>query len=186
MVIENATVWVCVFLVVSIFFPAFLRNFGDQKSYYEKYSASISFAPPSWLFGPMWFVLYVLISASEILHIMSVSITLVAVDAYYISIVALFMASVFFGHFWVKVFFQVHNAGFAVVVAFITFATALSVLIMYAMVGLWTSFALYFPYTIWLLLALFLNYNWLRTEEYAQKNMPKLRKAAKITRFTQH
>ena len=60
--LKDYRLWVCIIGIVALGFLSGILS-GNPGKYY--YSLQLpAFAPPSWIFGPMWTILYILIGIS--------------------------------------------------------------------------------------------------------------------------
>lgn len=112
-----------------------------------------SFSPPNWVFGPVWFTLYVLMGVSVYLIWQKAGKSGVAKKA-----VRLFWIHLFFNATWSIAFFGMQNIalGFANILIIIAFIVAL-------MVKFWKidkrATYLLVPYLAWVSFATVLNYS---------------------------
>ena len=108
-----------------------------------------SFNPPSWVFGPVWTTLYIL---------MSIAIWRIWIKYYDNKILNLYFFHLFFNMIWSIIFFGFHQIGLALLDLFIILIfIALLMKIYYSMDKI--SFCLMVPYFLWSGYALVLNYN---------------------------
>ena len=108
-----------------------------------------SFNPPSWVFGPVWTILYIL---------MSVAIWRIWIKYYDNKILNLYFFHLFFNTIWSVIFFGFHQIGLAlldlvIILIFIVFLMK----IYYSKDKI--SFYLMVPYFLWSSYALVLNFN---------------------------
>jgi tryptophan-rich sensory protein len=107
--------------------------------------------PPSWLFGPVWTTLYILMGISFFLIIKDRS--LVSVK----SAVIIFVLQLIFNALWSTVFFGAKNIGGALgVIGLLWVLIIVNILIFYRLNK--NSGILLAPYLLWVSFASFLNY----------------------------
>ena len=108
-----------------------------------------SFNPPSWVFGPVWTVLYIL---------MSVAIWRIWINYYDNKILNLYLLHLFFNMIWSIIFFGFHEIGLALLdLVLILIFIVLLMKIYYLKDKI--SFSLMVPYFLWSSYALVLNFN---------------------------
>ncbi len=108
-----------------------------------------SFNPPSWVFGPVWTVLYIL---------MSVAIWRIWINYYDNKILNLYFFHLFFNMIWSIIFFGFHQIGLALLdLVLILIFIVLLMKIYYLKDKI--SFSLMIPYFLWSGYALVLNFN---------------------------
>ena len=108
-----------------------------------------SFNPPSWVFGPVWTVLYIL---------MSVAIWRIWINYYDNKILNLYFLHLFFNTIWSVIFFGFHQIGLALLdLVLIIIFIVLLMKIYYLKDKI--SFSLMIPYFLWSGYALVLNFN---------------------------
>tara|TARA_Y100000591_G_scaffold298707_1_gene290706 strand:+ start:25 stop:489 length:465 start_codon:yes stop_codon:yes gene_type:complete len=108
-----------------------------------------SFNPPSWVFGPVWTTLYIL---------MSVAIWRIWINYYDSTILKLYFFHLFFNMIWSVIFFGFHQIGLALLdLIIIIFFIILLMKIYYLKDKV--SFTLMVPYFLWSSYALILNFS---------------------------
>ena len=108
-----------------------------------------SFNPPSWVFGPVWTTLYIL---------MSVAIWRIWINYYDCTILKLYFFHLFFNMIWSVIFFGFHQIGLALLdLIIIIFFILLLMKIYYLKDKI--SFTLMVPYFLWSSYALILNFS---------------------------
>ena len=137
-------------LIVLITFSASAIG-GVVTSIYKEpwYSEVIqpSFSPPSWVFGPVWTTLYLMMSMSIWLHWISIKKKKVLI---------IYFIHIFFNGLWSIIFFGFHNIMIALLnLLVILFFIIWLMTIYYKSSKL--SFLLMFPYLLWSCYALLLN-----------------------------
>ena len=108
-----------------------------------------SFNPPSWVFGPVWTALYIL---------MSIAIWRVWIKYYDNKTLRLYFLHLFFNMIWSIIFFGFHQIGLALLdlVIILIFIITLTKIYYYKDK---ISFTLMIPYLLWSSYALVLNFN---------------------------
>ena len=108
-----------------------------------------SFNPPSWVFGPVWTTLYIL---------MSVAIWRIWIHYYDNKILKLYFLHLFFNMIWSVIFFGFHQIGLALLDLLVIIIFIVLLMKIYFVKDK-ISFALMIPYFTWSFYALILNYN---------------------------
>ena len=108
-----------------------------------------SFNPPSWVFGPVWTVLYIL---------MSVAIWRIWINYYDNKILNLYFFHLFFNMIWSIIFFGFHQIGLALL-DFVLILIFIVLLMKIYYLKDKISFFLMVPYFLWSGYALVLNFN---------------------------
>ena len=108
-----------------------------------------SFNPPSWVFGPVWTTLYIL---------MSVAIWRIWIHYYDNKILKLYFLHLFFNMIWSVIFFGFHQIGLALLDLLVILIFIVLLMKIYFVKDK-ISFALMIPYFVWSFYALILNYN---------------------------
>ena len=108
-----------------------------------------SFNPPSWVFGPIWTILYIL---------MSVAIWRIWIKYYDNKILNLYFFHLFFNMIWSIIFFGFHQIGLALLDLFIILIFIVLLMKIYYSKDK-ISFSLMVPYFLWSSYALVLNFN---------------------------
>ena len=142
-------------LVLSILLPQTAGFVGSIftlnaiPTWYE-YLTKPSFAPPNWIFAPMWVTLYLAMGIAVYLNWISNN----KQSKYN---VRLFFIHLLFNFIWTPVFFGLKNLGLALIVILL-----LMYLIVLMIVKFWrvnkVSSILLIPYLIWVAFASLLNY----------------------------
>ena len=108
-----------------------------------------SFNPPSWVFGPVWTILYIL---------MSIAIWRIWIKYYDNKILNLYFFHLFFNMIWSIIFFGFHQIGLALLDLFIILIFIVLLMKIYYSKDK-ISFSLMVPYFLWSSYALVLNFN---------------------------
>ena len=111
-----------------------------------------SFRPPSWLFGPVWTTLYILISIAAYRLVTSVESTL----KHYA--IALWALQITLNTIWTPVFFGANALGIALIYIVVLWAAILALIIVSWRVDRISSLIL-IPYLLWVSFATLLNYS---------------------------
>lgn len=132
----------------------FLGSFFTTPAINGWYSelAKPSFNPPSWIFGPVWTLLYFLMAVSAFLvwrkwsknHIVRCALIL-------------FFVHLIFNFLWSIIFFTWQSPGWALVDVLLLDAFIIAMIVVFYKVDKRASFLL-FPYLAWVLFATVLNY----------------------------
>ena len=139
------------FILLITFLAAGIGGFTTATFKEPWYSQIIlpSFNPPSWVFGPVWTVLYIL---------MSVAIWRIWIKYYDNKILNLYFLHLFFNMIWSTIFCGFHQIGLALLdLVLILIFIVLLMKIYYLKDKI--SFSLMVPYFLWSSYALVLNFN---------------------------
>ncbi|MEY8446032.1 TspO/MBR family protein [Enterococcus ratti] len=149
-ILKDYRFWFCTVGLVILGFLSGITS-GNPGSYY--YSLKLpSFAPPSWLFGPMWSILYILMGIS--LYLLS------KMENKRIKqrLLTLFIVQFICNFLWTALFFNLKN-NFIAAIDITLLVLVLSVLLYH----LWYHYRLVMwlmvPYYLWVLFATALNYS---------------------------
>lgn len=142
--------WLCTIGIVALGLVSGMIS-GNLGSYY--YSLNLPpFSPPSWIFGPMWTVLYILIGISLYLIVTTTSKKL------FLKLFTLFIIQFIFNFLWSFIFFNVKNNFLASVDI-----TLLVIFLTMLLYHLWINnrLILWFmiPYYLWVIFASVLTYS---------------------------
>ena len=108
------------------------------------------FNPPEWIFGPVWTILYFMMSISIWLYWGS--------NSRQKNTLYIYLIHLAFNSTWSIVFFVFHNLLFALIVLFILIALIINLIIRFKRVNILSSY-LMIPYLLWCSFALILNIN---------------------------
>ncbi len=149
-ILKDFRFWLCTVGIVILGFVSGLLS-GDPGSYY--YSLSLPpFAPPSWIFGPMWTVLYILMGIALYF--------LLQVDQRKLKqkLITLFIIQFICNFIWSALFFNLQSNFIAAIDI-----TALVIILTILLYHLWLNVRLVMwlliPYYLWVLFATVLNYS---------------------------
>tara|TARA_B100000214_G_C23659504_1_gene486782 strand:+ start:16 stop:480 length:465 start_codon:yes stop_codon:yes gene_type:complete len=137
------------FLLVITFIASAIGGF-TTASYKEPWYSQIilpSFNPPSWVFAPVWTMLYVM---------MAIAIWKIWINSYDLKILKLYFVHLFFNGTWSIVFFGFHQIGLALINLIIILIFILLLMKNYFNKNK-ISFYLMIPYLLWSSYALILN-----------------------------
>ena len=107
-----------------------------------------SFNPPSWVFGPVWLTLYIL---------MSIAIWRIWIKFYDTKILQIYFVHLFFNMIWSIIFFGFHQIGLALIDLIIILIFIIILMRIYLKKDK-ISFYLMIPYFLWSFYALILNF----------------------------
>lgn len=144
--------YLSLFLILLITFIASAIGGYTTALYKEPWYSEIilpSYNPPSWVFGPVWTTLYVM---------MSVAVWKVWIKYFDTKVLKIYFIHLFFNATWSVIFFGFHEIGFAlinliIIVLFIVF------LMKIYFIRERTSYYLMLPYLLWSSYALILNFS---------------------------
>ena len=139
------------FILLITFLASGIGGFTTANFKEPWYSQIIlpSFNPPSWVFGPVWTTLYIL---------MSIAIWRIWIKYYDNKILNLYFFHLFFNMIWSIIFFGFHQIGLALLDLFIILIFILLLMKIYYSKDK-ISFSLMVPYFLWSSYALVLNFN---------------------------
>jgi len=139
------------FILLITFLASGIGGFTTANFKEPWYSQIIlpSFNPPSWVFGPVWTTLYIL---------MSIAIWRIWIKYYDNKILNLYFFHLFFNMIWSIIFFGFHQIGLALLDLFIILIFILLLMKIYYLKDK-ISFSLMVPYFLWSGYALVLNFS---------------------------
>ncbi len=139
------------FILLITFLASGIGGFTTANFKEPWYSQIIlpSFNPPSWVFGPIWTTLYIL---------MSIAIWRIWIKFYDNKILNLYFFHLFFNMIWSIIFFGFHQIGLALLDLFIILIFIVLLMKIYYSKDK-ISFSLMVPYFLWSSYALVLNFN---------------------------
>ncbi|KRO56776.1 MAG: TspO protein [Pelagibacteraceae bacterium BACL5 MAG-120705-bin12] len=149
--LKNKILSFLLFLIVT-FSASFIGAFAtiNYKEPWYSLLTKPSFNPPDWVFGPVWTMLYLL---------MTIAIWKVWQSNFRnINIVYIYFIHLFFNTMWSIVFFVFHNILLALFVLIILIGLILYLMMQYRKINL-ISFYLMIPYLAWCIFALVLNFS---------------------------
>lgn len=119
-------------------------------------------APPGWLFGVAWWLLYKLITAALFIAFREFPDTTWT----YLAIFITASVNILLNKAWSMLFWDFGRTGWSLIVAFLMLDSAIVVLVFVAITTeatlRWLVFGLYIPYALWLMVAIYLNWWWWR------------------------
>ena len=139
------------FILLITFLASGIGGFTTANFKEPWYSQIIlpSFNPPSWVFGPVWTTLYIL---------MSIAIWRIWIKYYDNKILNLYFFHLFFNMIWSIIFFGFHQIGLALLDLFIILIFIVILMKIYYSKDK-ISFSLMVPYFLWSCYAFVLNFN---------------------------
>ena len=142
--------YLSLFLILLITFIASAIGGFNTASFKEPWYSQIilpSFNPPSWVFGPVWTILYIM---------MSVAIWKIWINSFDLKLLKFYLIHLFFNGTWSIIFFGFHQIGLALINLVV-----IVIFIILLMKRYFTrdkvSFYLMTPYFLWSSYALILN-----------------------------
>lgn len=177
--------------------PLVLLQLTNQNDYAKSYrydserkKHDIVGAPPSYVFGIVWTLIYGLIIASAFIFFRNFEGT-----HYYTTIAILFLVNIWLNKWWSVVFFRrtVQGTRYALLIIIVLVLSGAVILVLLALEQAWVPFGLYAPYVLWLLYATYLNVQWLGVRKQSavlpetqspQKPQQKSHYTSHIPRFT--
>jgi benzodiazapine receptor len=145
-------------------------NDSVSKAHGAKRKRMFWWAPPGWVFGLAWFILFGLIIAATIIYATGAAAlgdgfvdrccaTVPTVP--YVAILALIFVNISLNHLWTALFFRRRMGAIALIDCILVWATAVTVLALLGWQGAWLAFGLWAPYPVWCTFAVFFNSCWL-------------------------
>lgn len=144
-------------LIISLVVPQLAGLFGSifTVAAIPAWYASLvkpSFSPPSWLFGPVWFILYLLMGISIYLIWQKIGENKKVRTALWF-----FWIHLVFNAVWSPVFFGLKNPGFALVNIILIWLFIIVLIVKFWNINKWSTYLL-IPYLFWVSFATVLNY----------------------------
>jgi benzodiazapine receptor len=142
--------YLSLFLILLITFIASAIGGFITASFKEPWYSEIilpSFNPPSWIFGPVWTILYIM---------MSIAIWKIWINTFDLKMLKLYFIHLFFNGTWSIVFFGFHQIGLALI-NLVTILIFIILLMKNYLKMDKVSFYLMAPYLLWSSYALILN-----------------------------
>ena len=142
--------YLSLFLLFLITFMASAIGGFTTASFKEPWYSEIilpSFNPPSWVFGPVWTILYIM---------MSLAIWKIWIKTFNQKILKIYFVHLFFNSTWSIIFFGFHQIGLALVNLFIILIFIILLMQRY-LIRDKISYYLMIPYFLWSTYALILN-----------------------------
>ena len=144
--------YLSLFLILLITFIASAIGGFTTTSFKEPWYSQIilpSFNPPSWVFAPVWTILYIM---------MSVAIWKIWTISFDSKILKIYFIHLFFNAIWSIIFFGFHQIGLALINLMIIIFFIIFLMKLYFKIDK-ISFYIMVPYLLWSTYALTLNFN---------------------------
>jgi tryptophan-rich sensory protein len=145
--VRKITIWIIFYLATIV--AASSAALWEIQSYYFELEQP-PFAPPAWLFGPVWTILYIFVATIGYRIVMAPQSDIKPV------MIALWTLQFALNTIWTPSFFGAQNLGIALI-----YIGALDVVVLITMALLWSrdriSFLLALPYIAWIGFATALN-----------------------------
>ena len=137
------------FILLVTFIASAIGGFTTTSFKEPWYSEIIlpSYNPPSWVFGPVWTILYIM---------MSIAIWKIWINTYDLKLLKLYFMHLFFNSTWSIIFFGFHQIGLALINLVIILIFIVLLMSKY-LIRDKISFYLMTPYFLWSSYALMLN-----------------------------
>lgn len=150
------SIWLVFYLCTVVASSAgFVFPLGDENPWYATL-VDPSFAPPSWVFGPVWTTLYLLIATSAYRLTQTLQHSVHPLLPLAMALWALQLA---LNVIWTPVFAGAQDLGMAFVYIIALWASILSYIVISWRVDTWASLMMV-PYFAWVSFASLLNYNY--------------------------
>lgn len=153
------------FLVFLIFvFAPFFASSSTSESgiaWYLENREYVSCSPPAWLFGPVWFLLYGILTTCGFL-LFGVHDAFYQDTPLYLAAYGLYIVNVVMTKYWYGLFFDARQIGMALWLAIAIALSALGVFVLAVLMEAWVPAFLYLPYVLWTTYAVYLTLGWWR------------------------
>jgi tryptophan-rich sensory protein len=126
---------------------------GGSSTWFQQLSAPF-FNPPSWVFGPVWTLLYVLIGLTLYLVYKSKDIKKNEKHFFY----GLFIFQLILNSLWTPLFFSLHAIGLALI-EILFLLSMITFILFFLKKKLKLAFYLWLPYVLWVAFASILNFS---------------------------
>jgi translocator protein len=140
---------ICILICQIIGFLGSLFNIKSIPGWYSKQKKP-SFNPPSWIFGPVWTMLYILIGISLYLVLVSGKLTNLAI--------IIFSIQLFLNLIWTGIFFGMKKPLLAFIEIVLLWASILINILVFYEISRAASYLL-IPYLLWVSFAAVLNFS---------------------------
>jgi tryptophan-rich sensory protein len=157
MVLDILALTVKTFLAFVITAPALWIYHSTERIYTRRLSF---FAPPGWLIGIVWMILYCTITISTIYFVNAAPAVGTPVGGNYLTTWIVLAVNILLNHAWMPLFFDRAAPWFALVDIAAVWGTAVTLLILNGIAARWTVFWWLLAYPIWLTYATILNVYW--------------------------
>lgn len=152
--------------------PVMFKCCADWE-WYNCIAKRVAGMPNHWIFGLVWSVLYVLITVSIFWFLRNGFDAFTDVDEHVRDALGfLILFNMMLKNMWSPTFFVMKETGYALLILILTWITAIIVLILFAMEGLWPSFGTWIFYAVWLTYAFYLNVAFISEEKKVQCGAP--------------
>jgi tryptophan-rich sensory protein len=153
---SKITTWIIFYLCVTVASSAgFVFPLGDANLWYATLTEP-SFAPPNWVFGPVWTTLYLLIATSAYRIVMT---TEHSFNKLLPLAVALWSLQLALNVIWTPIFSGAQNLEVAFYYIIALWASILAYIVVAWRVERWAAIIM-IPYLCWVSFASVLNYNY--------------------------
>ena len=153
---SKITTWIIFYLCVTVASSAgFVFPLGDANPWYATLTEP-SFAPPNWVFGPVWTTLYLLIATSAYRIVMT---TEHSFNKLLPLAVALWSLQLALNVIWTPIFSGAQNLEVAFYYIIALWASILAYILVSWRVERWAAIMM-IPYLCWVSFASVLNYNY--------------------------
>lgn len=142
-------------IIAFTFVQPFQSRYGKGMQWYDQINARVTPRIPRAWFGPIWLVMYSLISASVFIFF-SEDFGFAVDQPLYIAGYVLYVVNIVLNKIWSPLFFS-RRIGLALLVLLLLIGTGIGLLIVFGLSAAWLSFGLYAAYVLWSMVALVLN-----------------------------
>jgi translocator protein len=144
-------------LTVFVLWQPAKRSSGgkNDRVWFDRNRSEIRCAPPGFVFGIAWTVLFGLIIAAGFVFFRDFQ-----GSCCYLAFSVIYIANVLLSKAWSVAFFDRENTAVALLIAIAMFISGVVELVLLIIMRAWIPFGLLVPYVVWVLFAIYLNYQW--------------------------
>jgi len=149
-----------------------------KQAFRASFSRALQQMPlPQWAYGAVWFVLFGLNAAAGYTYWLCGR----AAESTFIATLVLYGVNILLNKAWTGIFFGAMAPYWALADNVLILLTAIAVWALFGVGGVWLSFGLFTPYVLWLFVANYLNWRFIRElrDIRAQGRAPPQRRLAK-------
>lgn len=160
---ELGLVFACIIVALAVFWPA-LYNYIDLKDFWQQKKASKVWWLPRIMFPVLWWLIFGMVAAAEIIHLIYIAGSIVAdVDSIFVAIICLYAVNITLMHYLSICFFREKGTLYhvmSIINSIILILTAITLSVLYALGNMWVSFSFFVFYSLWLMVVAFGVINW--------------------------
>jgi benzodiazapine receptor len=150
--------WVTLLVwLILVYYGSGVGDMRQTRDIFKRFLSRIAYSPPSWLFGPVWALIYGLMSVGAWLITRDTDLHSRAPDRYFVLHLALILV-VLFNMVWTRIFFQWLNFYLALADILLSLAGTLVVVVICGLERLWLPMGAFIVTALWLLYATYNNW----------------------------